>query len=310
VLQRAAYQSCSCLQAPDGQVFDYSDDRDQHGHVVTLMLGPSGSPEWVSDVETCWTRASQAERYVNAQEARTLEISLPHTLPRELWEPCTRMLVDRFLAAGMVVQADIHAPRTRGGLINLHVHCCMSLRRIEGDGFAKRKAREWNRLFYRNPQKLRAEIAASLTAFCAQHGIDYEADARNNCEQGLPAPEFTVPSWNIHAARRTGRPTEWLRARDEFRDTKRRLADLQDEMAILDHEILLEEMEQLTRTAPVARLLFYVEEMAEVTPEPRPPGRHGWSARGRAPDAGLDDAPEMAAPGTFDSEDPGAPMQP
>ena len=81
----------------------------------------------------------------------------------------------------------------------------------KADGFAKRKSREWNRLFYRNPQKLRAEIAARLTAFCAQHGIDYEADARNNCEQGLPAPEVTVPSWNIHAARRTGRPTEWLR---------------------------------------------------------------------------------------------------
>lgn len=76
-IRRAAYQSCSRLCALDGTVIDKSADRERHGHVGTLMIAPDGSPGWVLDVGACWAKATAAEKRVDAQEARTVDIALP-----------------------------------------------------------------------------------------------------------------------------------------------------------------------------------------------------------------------------------------
>jgi hypothetical protein len=180
-------------------------------------------------------------------------------------------LAEPFVTAGMIVQGDLHAPPAEGGITNLHVHLQLSLRRIEGDGFARCKAREWNRLFYRSPKILRAEIAGKLTAFCAEHGIEYDGDSRSNVERGLPVPEPTVARWNIHAQRRTGYRTDWIRERDDVRRAKKRIAELEGELAILDRDIRLEEaMEKSRRIDPMVRLLGYLEELTPVAPAHEP----------------------------------------
>ncbi len=241
VMRRAAYQSCARIQAPNGRMFDKSADQELHGHVQTIMMAPPGSPSWAMNIESCWSKAMLAERRADAQEGRTMEIALPHILPRHLWEPCVRALAVRFVKAGMIVQADIHALLARTGVLNLHVHFLLSLRRIENGEFSAHKARDWNQMFYRAPKQLRAEIAATLTEFCARHGIHYQADARSNAERGLPAPEMTIPRWNFLAERRKGIRTVWGREIDETRKAREQLAELEAELAAVNRMIQIKE---------------------------------------------------------------------
>lgn len=150
-----------------------------------------------------------------------------------------RALATPFVKAGMVLQVDIHALPSSTGVLNLHAHFLMTLRRIEGGEFSTRKPRDWNRMFYRDPRQLRADLAAILTAFCAQHGVSFEADARSNAEKGLPPPEMTIPRWNVLAFRRSGKRTTWMRQIDREREAKRQLAEMEGELAAVN--LLLDE---------------------------------------------------------------------
>jgi hypothetical protein len=140
----------------------------------------------------------------------------------------------------MVVQGDIHAPLAADDDPNPHVHLVAALRRIEGDGFSSRKAREWNAMFLGQAKKIRMQIAESLNAFCARHGVDYRADPRSNHERGLPAPEATLPRWNTEMAKRTGRRTRWLKERDAARAARHRLTALESTLESINEAIRVE----------------------------------------------------------------------
>ncbi|MGA2567372.1 MAG: MobA/MobL family protein [Pseudolabrys sp.] len=241
-VRRSAYQACQRMQAPNGLVFDYSKNRDSHGHVQTIVIAPPGSPPWVQEPHTLWLKAVSAERRRDAQEARTIEISLPRSLPRDLWEGCVRTIVAPFVAVGMVVQADIHAPPAADDDPNPHVHLVGTMRRIENDGFSSHKARDWNAMFLGQAKKIRMQIAEILNAFCAQHDIDYRADPRSNLERGLPAPEVTLPRWNIEMANRTGRRTKWMMVRDAERTARHQLAALESTLESIDEAIRVEQV--------------------------------------------------------------------
>jgi MobA/MobL family len=236
-IRRAAYQSCGRLEAPDGRIFDWTKEKEAHGHVQTIMFVPPGSPDWTLNVQTCWTKAVLAERRIDAQEARTMEISLPRDLPMNQLEGCVRALVAPFVAAGMIVQADIHISRAADGGANPHVHCLMSMRRIEGNHFARKKSRDWNTLFYGDPKKQRCEIAARLNDYCTRFEIDYHANAASNQERGLPIAEPTIPRWNILLAKRTGRLTKWMHERNEVRAMRQRIAMLERALADVNDEL-------------------------------------------------------------------------
>lgn len=237
-VRRSAYQACRALRTADGRVYDYSDRLIRNGHVCTMMLAPDGSPDWADDVTVFWARASAFERRGDAQEARTVEVALPHQLPQHLWEPCVRTIAMFFLQFGMVVQADIHAPWATTGVRNVHVHFLLSLRCIEGESFGL-KAREWNRMF-RAIRPLRAQVATILSGFCRSHGIDFIADARSNHVRGLPEPEPILPRWHFIAERRTGMRSLDLRQRDEHRAVRDQLAGLEAELVDLDNLICVE----------------------------------------------------------------------
>ena len=241
-IRRSAYQACQRMEAPNGLVFDYSKNRDSHGHVQTIIMAPPGSPPWVQEPRTLWLKAVCAERRRDAQEARTIELSLPRSLPRDLWEGCVRAVAAPFVAIGMVVQADIHAPPAADDDPNGHVHLEGTMRRIENDGFSSHKARDWNALFLGQAKKIRMQIAEIINAFCAQHGVDYRADPRSNHERGLPAPEVTLPRWNIEMANRTGRQTKWMMERDAERTARHRLTALESTLELINEAIRVEQV--------------------------------------------------------------------
>jgi MobA/MobL family len=239
-IRRSAYQACQRMEAPNGVVFDYSKNRDSHGHVRTIVCAPPGSPAWAQEPHTLWPKAVCAERRRDAQEARTIELSLPRSLPRDLWEDCVRAVAAPFVAIGMVWQADIHELLAADDDPNGHVHLVGTTRRIENDRFSSHKARDWNALFLGQAKKIRMQIAEILNAFCAQHDVDYLADPRSNLERGLPAPEVTLPRWNIEMANRTGRRTKWMMARDAERTKRHQLAAVESTLESINEAIRVE----------------------------------------------------------------------
>jgi hypothetical protein len=70
-------------------------------------------------------------------------------LPHELTAEQRRRLVtdfarEAFARRGMVADVSIHAPHDRNDDRNYHVHCLLTMRRLDGDSFAKTKERQWN----------------------------------------------------------------------------------------------------------------------------------------------------------------------
>lgn len=241
-IRRSAYQTCHRMKDANGVVFDYSKNRDSHGHIQTIVIAPPGSPPWVQEPHTLWLKAVCAEHRRDAQEARTIELSLPRSLPQYLWEDCVRAVVAPFVAVGMVLQADIHAPPAADEDPNPHVHLAGTMRRIENDGFSSHKARDWNALFLGQAKKIRTQIAEILNAFCAKHGVDYRADPRSNHKRGLPAPEVTLPRWNIEMANRRGLRTKWMMERDVERAARHQLAALESTLESINEAIRVEQV--------------------------------------------------------------------
>lgn len=234
-LKRSAYQRCTLCVADDGRRHDFR--RKRREHRLGVVLAPPGSPGWALNPNELWRRAAAAESRIDAQEARVVDFSMPREVPEELWEPCIRFVYAPFVEQGMAVQADLHDTPASDGGRNVNVHALVSLRLIDGDGFARTKQREWNEQFRaRGGRDVRERFAARLTAFCAAHGIAYEADARPNSARGLPAPEQQIPRWNFEAGRR-GTETEVLAALRQHRQHRRAWENARDELAGIEIEI-------------------------------------------------------------------------
>ena len=228
-VRRSAYQACTST-SPDGEVFDFSGNRRDHGHIRTIICAPVGSPAWTSDPQHCGHGQCWAEKRCDAQEARTFDIALPRELPPELWDEAIRAMLAPFVEDGMVMQVDIHMTAALDLGANPHIHVIATLRRVEGDGFARRKARDWNAQFLGKAQKVRSEIAGRLNEFCRRHNIDYYADPRSNEARGLPEPEPTLPRWNILLAKRNGTPTAWVKENEEHRLARAQIAQLEEDL--------------------------------------------------------------------------------
>ena len=204
------------------------------------------SPAWVFDPQQLWTRAVLAEKRCNSQEARTFDIALPRELPPELWDEAIRAMLAPFAEDGAILQVDIHATPASDGGLNPHIHVIATLRRVDGDGFARKKARDWNSKFLGHAQQIRTEIADRLNAFCKSHDVDYHADPRSNEERGLPEPEFTIPRWNSLRAKRTGERTAWLLENEAHRVARRRISELEAELLQIE-KLIVAEQELITR---------------------------------------------------------------
>jgi hypothetical protein len=218
--KRSAYQACGRAVDHEGRAFDFSRKRKEH--VRTIMLAPQGAPGWAREPDALWQRAAEAEKRVDAQEARIVDFSMPRAVPPELWESCIRLVYQPFIERGMVFQIDIHDTPASDGGRNINVHGLASLRPIDGDRFSKRKDRTWNDLFReRGGRNVREMFAERLTAFCRAHDIQYEGDARPNAARDLPDAEPQLPKWNFEAFARTQEMPEALAALHDHRRRRR-----------------------------------------------------------------------------------------
>jgi ATP-dependent exoDNAse (exonuclease V) alpha subunit len=144
VLAAAAYRSGERLyDSAQEKWFEF----DKPDVIHTEILAPAGSPDWVFDRQTLWNKVDRAERRVDAQLAREVEISLPREMNKDQQVKLVRSFVeDQFVSKGMVADIGIHRPDASDGEEQPHAHVMLTLRGLDSSsptGFGP-KERDWN----------------------------------------------------------------------------------------------------------------------------------------------------------------------
>lgn len=145
VVAMAAYRAGERLHdSRRNQVEDYSKRR---GVAHREILVPEGSPEWLADREALWNAVERAEKRIDAQLAREINLALPHELTHDQRVELVRdFVLEQFVARGMVADLAIHQPVVEKGdnRLNHHAHILLTLRQAMAQGFRQVKTREWN----------------------------------------------------------------------------------------------------------------------------------------------------------------------
>jgi len=126
----------------------WSRDYSREGEVLFKgIFAPAGAPEWTQDRQALWNRAEAAERQkVNGQPARNMIVGLPHELNQQQREWLVKDFArEAFARKGMIADVAMHAPDAKGDERNYHAHILLTMRKLDGDAFAKTKCRDWNR---------------------------------------------------------------------------------------------------------------------------------------------------------------------
>lgn len=154
------------------------------------IVAPANAPGWVHDRAELWNRVETFERRKDAQVAREVEIALPRELSTEQQrELALRFAHDQFVTQGMVADVCLHHQH----LDNPHAHILLTLRELDGDGFASRKNREWNRTELLEGWREQWERYANAALEHAGH--DERIDHRSFEDQGLTqAPTIKMGS--------------------------------------------------------------------------------------------------------------------
>jgi len=130
------------------------------------ILAPDNVPvaEWVFDRQALWNMVEKAEKRVDAQLAREVEITLPRELNKDQCVELVRSFVrDQFVSRGMVADIAIHRPDASDGQEQPHAHVLLTLRRLDPasvTGFASLKERDWN-----EPEHIRKAVAEARKRF-------------------------------------------------------------------------------------------------------------------------------------------------
>jgi Ti-type conjugative transfer relaxase TraA len=151
-VRSAAYNERAAIVSDrTGEVF-YFRHRDAPEHHAVLL--PEGAAARFVDSAVLWNAAEAAERRKDAQVAREIVLALPANaeLTDEDRIALARSFAEQhFVAKGLAVQLDVHRPHdpAPGGQgdseserANWHAHLLITTRRLEGEGFAAKKARD------------------------------------------------------------------------------------------------------------------------------------------------------------------------
>lgn len=190
VVAAAAYRAGKKLFGErEAKTHDYS--RRSKGVVATTIVGPEGAPEWITDPAQLWNRVESCEKRVDAQLAREFIVALPKELPaNDQLQLAVGWTREKLVSAGMVAQVSLHHPKDGE---NPHAHILCPTRRLDGEGFAATKAREWNDVKVLMQQ--RESWAEAVNAALERAGVTTRVDHRSLEAQGidrLPEPKKGV----------------------------------------------------------------------------------------------------------------------
>ena len=133
----AAYRAGEKLENErDGRTHDYTR---KDGVVHTEIMTPDNAPEWAKDREKLWNEVEKAEKSIDAQLCREVEVALPTELTPEQQKELVRDYVkENFVDRGMIADVAIHDK----GDGNPHAHILLTMREVDRDGNWQQKCRK------------------------------------------------------------------------------------------------------------------------------------------------------------------------
>jgi Ti-type conjugative transfer relaxase TraA len=145
-VRSAAYNERTAITSErTGELFTFR-HRDAPEHHDVLL--PEGAAEKFADSAVLWNAAEAAEKRKDAQVAREIVLALPSDagISGEDRIALAKSFAEQhFVANGLAVQLDVHAPHegdSESERANWHAHLLITTRRLEGKGFAAKKARD------------------------------------------------------------------------------------------------------------------------------------------------------------------------
>ena len=145
-VRSAAYNARDAITAErTGELFFFR-HRDAPEHHAVLL--PEGAAESFRECAVLWNAAEATERRKDAQVAREIVLALPadQAIGTEDRIELARSFAEQhFVGKGLGVQLDVHAPHegeSESERANWHAHLLITTRRIEGERFSAKKARD------------------------------------------------------------------------------------------------------------------------------------------------------------------------
>ena len=145
-VRSAAYNARDAITAErTGELFFFR-HRDAPEHHAVLL--PDGAAESFRESGVLWNAAEAAERRKDAQVAREIVLALPADAAidtEDRVELARSFAEQHFVAKGLAVQLDVHAPHegeSESERANWHAHLLITTRRINGEEFSAKKARD------------------------------------------------------------------------------------------------------------------------------------------------------------------------
>ena len=131
-----------------------------------------------------WNHAERAEKRKDAQLSREIEVSLPHELTPQQREWLVKDFArEAFVRKGYAVDIAIHAPDKTSDDRNHHAHIMVTMRTLDGDGFAAKKDPSMNRR--EQLGEWREQWAHLANRHLERHGHAARIDHRSLKQQGI-----------------------------------------------------------------------------------------------------------------------------
>ena len=179
----AAYRSGERLrdeQANEQKFYQARSERIE----FTAIMAPKDAPDWAQERNQLWNHVERGEKRKDAQLAREIEIALPHELTPQQREWLVKDFArEAFVRKGYAVDIAIHAPDKTSDERNHHAHIMVTMRTLDGDGFAAKKDPSMNRR--EQLGEWREQWAHLANRHLERHGHEARIDHRSLKQQGI-----------------------------------------------------------------------------------------------------------------------------
>ena len=192
-IAKAAYNNRSELL--NEKTGEYTTDYSYKGELAFAgIFAPKDAPEWATDREQLWNKVEAVENRKNSQLAREIEAALPHQLTQQQREFLVKDFVrEQFSRKGVIADVAMHPAHEGRDERNEHVHILTTLRKLDGDEFAKHKAdhgkesrKEWRKLETAHLENWREKWAEMGARALEKAGYQIEADRWRHGHKELP----------------------------------------------------------------------------------------------------------------------------
>lgn len=159
------------------KTFDYQ--RKQNIDHKEIML-PKDAPEWAKDRGTLWNEVEASEKRKDARVYREVEVALPSELSEKGKLSIVREFAKQnFLSKGIAVDFAIHEMNGK----NPHAHIMVTTRKLEADGFNKKKYLPLDKK--QSLEKWRESWEVIANKELKAEGLEVQISHKSNEDQGI-----------------------------------------------------------------------------------------------------------------------------